>query len=226
MIKSFPLFFRRDLRKQQYKFQYFKIMKKIVYALLLFGYLGGAQTDLETAPLEKILTMSKDVIEEVQSKSEIILGRKVASTLNYQPKSMVFNFESANSNSSNVGIKILIFSIGRKWNKSITNNITYTYTYPDLNPMGEGEEAPDIFKYQLSSTIINALKEIEELDDEDKERLNEFSVKITFGIEKETNGGGEYELVPFTISGGKKWNKKATHTVTVTFKKYVPEELR
>ncbi|WP_108247325.1 trypco2 family protein [Muricauda brasiliensis] len=201
-------------------------MKKIIYALLLFGYLGGAQTDSKTAPLEKILTMSKEVIEEVQSRSEIILGRKGADPLNYQPKSMVFNFESANSNSSNAGIKILIFSIGRKWTKSTTNNITYTYTYPDLNPIAEGESKPDIFKYQLSSTIINALNEIEALEDEDKERLNEFSVKITFAIEKETDGGGEYELVPFTISGGKKWSKKATHTVTVTFKKYVPEVLR
>lgn len=202
-------------------------MKKLLMLIIpLISLNLSAQTKSNTAPLQEILMTTKNVIEEVNKRTSTNLKMTGDSIIKYQPKDIVFNFETANSKTSNAGIKILIFSIGRKWSKSITNNVAYTYTYPDLVPKDKEKSFTDDFKYELTRTIMDALLEIEKLNIKDKSRLNEFSTKITFSVEEGTDVGGEYSLVPFTINAGRNWNKKATHSVTVTFKQFVSKPLK
>ena len=204
------------------------MQKSLIYIISLISINLSAQTNNNTAPLQEILDITKEVIEQVTEEASVNLKKPKPgdSIIRYQPKDIVFNFETANSKTSSAGIKILIFSIGKKWSKSITNNVTYTYTYPDLVPKDEEPSFKDTFRYELTKTIMTALLEIEKLNIKDKFRLNEFSTKITFAVENSTDVGGEYTLLPFTINAGRNWNKKATHSVTVTFKQFTSKPLK
>ncbi len=170
--------------------------------------------------LSEVLIIAKRVIKSVDKKIDSISNEK---RITYRPKSIEFNFETASTNTSEVGFSILIFSIGKKWTKSITNTISYTYTYPIGKPES-GINSKDLEQH-LSKAILEAFENIESLNTSDAQDLNEFNVKVSFSIEKYTTPILKYEFEPFTINAGKNWSKKAVHTVTVTFSKFDPLEL-
>lgn len=190
------------------------------YTILLFSlfiiHSINSQKD-NTIPLSEVLSISKEVVEEIKKMTEATLERG-GDMVNYQPSSMVFSFETANSKSMGGGIKILIFSIGEKWSKSVTNNVTYRYSFPELEPKTLLFEVANL-KHELSKTIISALQELRALDQKDRERVDEFSTKVTFAISKDKSAGGGFNLVPLTIDGGADWSKSAVHSVTVNYKK-------
>ena len=191
-------------------------MKNWIYVFLFCSLnISWAQNNKDLQ-LQEVLKITKEVIEEIKLMTESTLLRG-GDMVNYQPSSLVFSFETANSKSVGGGIRILIFSIGSRWSKSVTNNATYTYSIPKLTQKTLLQGVS--LKHELSKTIINALQEIRSLPEEDRGRIGNFSTRVTFSIKKSASGSGSFVFVPLTFNADIDWNKQAVHSVTVNYEK-------
>ncbi len=155
-------------------------------------------------PLKKIMDQVDEVLKEV-------------GTIPYlpKPKKATITFETEFSTQTDGGIKILIFKIGRSWQKSISNETTYIF---ELIPE-QAEFSHEVsLKEKLAKAIKEAYKQLEAVNST-RTLLKNFSVKVSFIIEKSTTVEGEYELSPITPSLGKTWKNKAVHTIEIEFEK-------
>jgi hypothetical protein len=167
-------------------------------ALLLTSNLSFAQT--KGADLNNILSQVSEVINELEYSSSLPSPGEVSVT-----------FQIEKSTETNIGLNVLIFKFGRKWNRAHSNEMTFEYTVAPK----ETVDKIDI-KNQLSLTIIEALNQVKNVSNSDL-TLKEFSVKISFTIEKSTSVSGEYELSPITPSASRSTRKKAVHTIEIVF---------
>ncbi|MDC8103428.1 hypothetical protein ACNFU2_00830 [Chryseobacterium sp. PTM-20240506] len=176
-------------------------MKAFIFAtLLLFSVVVHAQ---KTAPLDNVLKQVTEALHEVETMKNF-----------KQPKNVAVTFESETSGETSTGLKILIFSIGRSWNKAQSTEISYQF---NLVPK-ESLIQTGTFKTALANAIRKAYDEMSKVTVKDIVSKG-FTIKISFVIETSTNAGAEaeYSLIPLSASLGKSWKKKAIHTVELEF---------
>lgn len=177
-------------------------MKKTIYfiTLGLFFFSTFKASAQKSAPVDKILKQTIEVLDEVETKVDLP-----------QPKNVNITFETEVSTETGVGVKILIFKFGRKWQRAQSNEITYNF---QLTPQKALQ--PEPIKEALTKAIKEAYDQLSMVDN-DKAKIKGFTVKVSFVIEKSTEVEGEYELLPITPSLGRSWKKKAVHTIEIEF---------
>lgn len=163
-------------------------MNKIIYCLVILCSISAFNKILgqESASVDKILKQTIEVLKEVESKIDLP-----------KPKNINITFETSVSTEKGVGIKILIFKFGRKWQREQSNEITYKF---EINPNRSiGSEQ---IKMALTKAIKEAYEQLAKVNSGNA-KVKGFTVKVSFVIEKSTTVDGEYELVPITNSLGK-----------------------
>ncbi|GAB2625833.1 hypothetical protein GCM10026987_24010 [Belliella aquatica] len=159
-----------------------------------------AQTN--SVNLNNVMTEISEVLNELENSSSLPAPGEVIVTL-----------LTENSSESNVGLKVLIFKVGRKWNRAESNEMKFKFT---IAPK-EGIDKVDI-KKQLSEIIRDAINQVNNASNPNL-LLKEFSVKISFTLEKSNSASGEFELSPVTPSASRSTKKKAVHTIEIVFNK-------
>lgn len=110
-------------------------------------------------------------------------------------------------------IKILIFKIGGK--RSVTRSSEMSFEYKISL---EDKRTESTLEKALSRAIKNAY--ISYMKSNPKYlKLEKFSVKVSFVIERSGSAGGEIEFKPITIGLGRSISKKMNHSVEIEFTK-------
>ena len=159
-----------------------------------------AQT--KTASVNEVLQGVTKALDEIENNTELPAPAKVNVT-----------FKTEVTKETEAGISILIFKFGRKWKREQSNEISYNFKLAKKELLDKGTIEEELAK-AMKSAIDAALS----LDNEDLE-LTDFSVQISFVLERTNKVGGEYEIIPLPItpSLGRSWKKKAVHTIKVSF---------
>ncbi len=177
-------------------------MKKFLSLLLIVSFCFQAKAQ-QTVPLDSVLKLTTEVIKEIGSSGQLPGATKVS-----------INFETEVQTETSAGLKILIFSFGRKWAKSKTSSVTYNFSLHPADQMAESKKID--LKRELTIAIKGAYDQAKKIKNP-LASLKGFTVSVSFTINKSTDGSAEYELVPITPSLGRSWSRRATHTIEVEF---------
>lgn len=124
-------------------------------------------------------------------------------------------FSVVKTNTIDGSFKILIFKLGRKRTKEKETTVTYNYKRPDT----EAFKKDSTITQELTRIIIDAGNEFLIASPPYNLDRSDFEIEITFAITKTTSGGLEFTIFSSDAGVGKEWEKKATHTLKLKFKK-------
>ena len=164
-----------------------------------------AAEDTTSAPLNKILKLVTESLQELKSKSQV---------LSVKPGKVSVTFKTESTQQTGAGIKILIFNFGKKWEKVRTNEVTFNYKLEKPESFAKAKMSD-----QLALALNNALTSASKATKVDDLVLTGFSVQISFSVQKSTDVGAEYEIIPLPVTPklSKSWKNKAIHTIKITF---------
>ncbi len=179
-----------------------KIKLLSVLFILFISTIFAQDTQKKIASVDKVLASVTKALDEIETKGELPAPAKVNIT-----------FKTEISKDSEAGINILIFKFGKKWKRQQTNEISYNFK---LIPAESFEKTT--IEEELAKAMQRAIDEAIKIEG-DTFKLTDFSVQISFILEKNTSVGGEYEIIPLPItpSLGRSWKKKAVHSIKITF---------
>lgn len=179
---------------------------KIITAMLLVipGYAQDAD-QAELAPIEKI-------IEGVNT--SLYNANYALNDSDVEIKTAKVSLKTAQSTTTGGGFKIFIKASKKvQWNNS--SSITYSYTQP---PGLANKKKPNKdFNEILTNVIVQTAKDWKKSNNINGLEKSEFTVELSFGLEKNGEGGFEFELWSIAFEAGGKRAKTAVHTITLTF---------
>jgi len=181
--------------------------QKLSYFGILFLFVTSSTlAQVKTVPVNKVLESVSKALEEIESKANLPAPAKVNVT-----------FQTEVTKESNAGINILIFRFGRKWKRQQSNEVSYNFKLLAKESLDK-----ETIDKELARVMKFAIDEALNIQNEDLE-LTDFSVKISFVLERTNEIGGEYEIIalPITPSLGRSWKKKAVHSIKITFEKHL-----
>ena len=123
-------------------------------------------------------------------------------------------FSAAKTKTDDASLKILIFKVEKKRSREKETTVTYNFKKPErkgtesLRPMDE-----------LASIIYASAKEFLTVTPPTGLVGDSFEIEISFAITKTSNGGIEFTVFSSDAGASREWEKKATHTIKLTFKK-------
>lgn len=120
------------------------------------------------------------------------------------------SFSVAKSRTSEGGVKILIFKLGRKWSKEKESTITF-------NLERDAKIAPlTVQEDELTRLIVDAAKAFSDIIPVQQLKAKNFEIEIAFAITRTTSGGLEFTVLSSDLSASREWEKKVSHTLTLT----------
>ncbi|MBO9682325.1 MAG: hypothetical protein J7502_06605 [Flavisolibacter sp.] len=123
-------------------------------------------------------------------------------------------FSAAKTKTDDGSLKILIFKIGKKRSQEKETTVTYNFKKPEqkgtesLRPMDD-----------LASLIYSSAKEFLSATPPKGLVGDSFEIEISFAITQTASGGLEFTVFSSDVGASREWEKKATHTINLTFKK-------
>lgn len=179
-------------------------MKKIALLIMTILISNLLLAQSKTEPLGKVLESISKSLDELESKTDLPAPAKV----NVSLKTEV-------TKETNSGIKILFFKIGRKWKREQANEVSYNFK---ITPKEQLDKTK--IEEELTKAMKYAIDEALTVNSDDFE-LTDFTVQISFVLERTNEVGGEYEIIalPITPNLGRSWKKKAVHSIKITFEK-------
>jgi len=179
-------------------------MKKTVLLIIILFCNTYLFSQVQTEPLNKVLQSVSKSLNELETKTDLPAPVKVSVSLKTEV-----------TKETNGGIKILFFKLGRKWKREQANEISYSFKIIPKENFDKAE-----IEEELTKAMKNAIDEAMKIENGELE-LTDFTVEISFVLERTNEVGGEYEIIalPITASLGRSWKKKAVHTIKITFEK-------
>lgn len=193
-------------------------MKYIFTLLLIYTSLSSsvwAQKDSLT--IENLIQVINTSLEN----SQLILKSQ-----NVKIKSAVLALETSYSTTGKVGFDIWLLSSAKKWARANTNTFTLSFEEPDAKSdlteelklkyqkgIIPKELTPEILTQAIlnSATIYNQSSNITSLVKDN------FTMKLSFRINDETDGGLAIEVFGLGISGDGNLSNTFTHSITLKF---------
>lgn len=179
-------------------------MKRISLLIIILFCTHTLFSQVKTEPLNKVLQSISKSLNELETKTDLPAPAEVNVVLKTEV-----------TKETNAGIKILFFKLGRKWKREQTNEVSYNFNITPKENFDKGK-----IEEELTKAMLYAIEEAMTIEN-DELVLSDFTVQISFVLERTNEVGGEYEIIalPITPNLGRSWKKKAVHTIKITFEK-------
>jgi hypothetical protein len=172
---------------------------------------------VETAPFSLVQEQVASALKEYQS--NLGTGQDALPPLS----SAVFDFKTTTAIKDGFTFNILVFTLGSKHEKDITNDVTFTYSLPKPEPSRSVmdtksvDQGPPQLKDQLALTIQSAAKSVKDAHTLANLPFSKLTINLQFGVTSSVNAGGQvtYSIVTVGLTGEK--DKNTIQSVTLTF---------
>lgn len=132
-------------------------------------------------------------------------------------KSVVLTLQTEHKRSAGGGIKILIFSFGKTWERTKSHQLVLT-----LKPPKAGDEQPvslsELLSEQLVNAIVTSAKGISAAARAQPPlELTDLKAEFKFVVQSGKKGSGTFSVLPVGVDLKGDLSKKAVHSVVVQF---------
>jgi len=175
---------------------------------------GGQRLTAQGKPIANDVLIS-DLLKEVQK--GLVEAQAQIKALSFPAlKSVTLTLQTEVTVSGTAGVKILIFSFGKKWEREKAQQMTLLLRPPSGNQLNMVAR-PSVAQ-ELVKAIVAAAKGVQDARSATPPlELSRFDASLSFVVTTESEGGIGFELVPVTPELKGNLKEKALHTITVTF---------
>ena len=162
----------------------------------------------------------QELVQEIQkglAKAITELGGQKLLSL----KSATLNLVAEATRSDSGNIKLVVASVGTKWEKAFTQEIELTLVPPSVRSEWKGFALKNPVADQLADAIVSAVRAVKDAPNNTDVPLEPSSLKvvISFVVKWTANLGatGGFQIVPVTVDLGCQATTAATQKITVVF---------